>query len=205
MGEIEGVMGGAESRFNVLLVEGKEEEALTLWKENFQLQAYHNPNVQIKSSCYRDSPLHCAVRHEMRELTADFLSRGGDPFVMNGKGETPLHLVCRSSKNSSRQSKKRADYLGLLLDRVPSEESFEVIQQSSSFRKVCDVSSNKSGFFDSLTKEKTTSLTNGCPSSLVDTLKCMPDGDACHLGVLDRVRFCLVGWRSNHQRALSLC
>lgn len=181
-------MGGVESRFNALLVEGKENEALAIWEDNFELQAYHKPNSQIKSSSYRDTPLHCAIRHEMRELTGQFVSRGGSPFVMNGKGETPLHLVCRSSKASSRQSKKRADYLKLLLDRVPLEESFEVIRRSSSLGQASSaISDEKPGLFDSLVKEKKKSVTNGGHSSLVDTLKCLPDCDACHLGVLDRV------------------
>lgn len=179
-------MGGVESRFNTLLVEGKEEEALEMWEDNFELQAHHQPNTQIKASSYRDTPLHCAVRYEMRKLTAQFASRGGDPFVMNGKGETPLHLVCRSSKSSSRQSKKRADFLKLLLDRVPLEESFEVIRRPSSFGKAGFSSSDKSGLFSSLVKDKK-ELPNGGPASLVDTLKCMSDKDAHHLGVQDRV------------------
>ena len=59
-------MGGLESKFNGLLVDGRNEEAETMWKENPDLQSRFNPNTQIKFSPTRDTPLHCTARHEMK-------------------------------------------------------------------------------------------------------------------------------------------
>ena len=181
-------MGSVESRFTTLLVEGKEEEALLIWEDtdNFELQVHFQPNVQIKASPHKDTPLHCAVRYEMRELSAQFLSMGGDPFAMNGKGESPLHLVCRSSKNSSRYSKKRAEFLKLLLDRIPMQETCEVIHKPSSVENSLTASS-KSSLFGSFFKEKDEGkVPNG--GLMIGGLVSLPDHDAHHLGVQDRVR-----------------
>lgn len=125
-------MGGIESKFNSLLVSGRTEEAVEMWGENLELQARHQPNAQIKASPYRDTPLHCTVRHEMMELMKEFLTRGGNPFSLNGDGETPLHIVCRSAKASSRKSKRRAEFLRAMLERVPMEGSSSNIELSSS-------------------------------------------------------------------------
>lgn len=152
-------MGGIESRFNGLLVDGKADDAMEVWTANFHLQTSLQPNAQIKSSPYRDTPLHCSVRWEMKKLMLEFLTRGGDPFATNGIGETPLHIVCRAgdAKISSRRSRKRADFLQLMLDRIPNEEGFEVIRPLNS------LGSSKLGV------------------SLKDT-------DAHHLGAQDKVR-----------------
>lgn len=111
-------MGGAESRFNGLLVEGNEKEALELWQSHPELQARFRPNLPIKSTQYRDTPLHSAARGDMKELMQEFLSRGADPRAKNSNGETPLHIVCRSARFSSRTNRLRADLLKLLLDRI---------------------------------------------------------------------------------------
>lgn len=59
-------MGGLESRFNSLLVEGKAAEAGEMWSENPNLQSSYRPNSQIKFSPHRDSPLHCTARLDMK-------------------------------------------------------------------------------------------------------------------------------------------
>ncbi len=59
-------MGGLESKFNALLVDGRREEAESIWAENLDLQSRFRPNIQIKASPTRDTPLHCTVRHEMQ-------------------------------------------------------------------------------------------------------------------------------------------
>ncbi len=180
-------MGSGESRFPALLVEGNAAEALTLWKDNFDLQVNFQPNVQIKASAFRDTPLHCTVRHEMKELTTEFLSNGADPFAKNGIGETPLHLACRSSRNSSRYSKRKAEFLKLLLDRVPMEQTVEVIHRSSV--EDSTTTSTKSGFFSSLLKEKPKEKpAEGTLPKLLDGLVSLPDNDAHHLGVQDKVK-----------------
>lgn len=111
-------MGGTESRFNGLLVEGNEKEALELWQSHPELQARFRPNLPIKSTRYRDMPLHSAARSDMKKLMQEFLSRGADPRAKNSNGETPLHIVCRSARFSSRTNRLRADQLKLLLDRL---------------------------------------------------------------------------------------
>jgi len=181
-------MGSGESRFAQLLAEGNEEEALALWNDSFDLQVNFQPDVQIKASPCRDTPLHCAVRHEMRNLMVEFLSVGANPFVMNGKGETPLHLVCRSSRHSSRTSKKRADFLKLLLDRVPMEEPTEVTQSYSAKEKSFALPS-KRGFLSSFMKDKEENTSNGI-SHIFDNFVTSPDHGVHHLGVQDRVSVC---------------
>ena len=51
-------------------------------------------------------------------LFTTFLEKGGDPFVRNSSGDTPLHLVCTSAKFSSRRSKRKAEQLQLLLNQI---------------------------------------------------------------------------------------
>lgn len=111
-------MGSAESRFNGLLVQGNEKEALDLWQSHPELQAQFRPNLPIKSTRYRDAPLHVAARNDMKSLMQEFLTRGADPRAKNSNGETPLHIVCRSARFSSRANRERADLLRLLLDRL---------------------------------------------------------------------------------------
>ena len=59
-------MGGVESRFNALLVDGKVSEAEEMWEANPELQSRYKPNNQIKFSPLRDTPLHCIARLEMK-------------------------------------------------------------------------------------------------------------------------------------------
>lgn len=178
-------MGSEESRFSTLLVEGKEEEAFTLWEENREFQAHFQPNVQIKSSPNRDTPLHCAVRFEMKKLCAEFLSNGAYPFSMNGNGETPLHIVCRSSRSSSRYSKRKAEFLKMLLDRIPTLENSEACHHKPPMVENSLTTSGKSGFFSLLLmKDKDGEKTpNG--GVVTDSLVGL---SGHHLGIQDRVR-----------------
>lgn len=127
-------MGGVESRFSLLLIDGSTEEALHLWVQHPELQSRLRPNEPIRSSLHRDTPLHCAARAEMKILLNDFLEAGGDPLVCNANGETPLHIVCTSARASSRTSKRRAELLQILLDKLPEvsgEESYDIIESST--------------------------------------------------------------------------
>ena len=120
----ETAMGGTESRFNSLIVEGNETEALELWESNPELQARFRPDLPIKSTQQRDTPLHSAARGAMKDLMRELLSHGADPRAKNVVGETPLHIACRSARFSSRTNRLRADLLRLLLDRLsPFEQS----------------------------------------------------------------------------------
>ena len=117
-------MGGTESRFTSLIVEGNEAEALELWNSNPELQARFRPDLPIKSTQHRDTPLHSAARGAMKKLMHELLVHGADPRAKNVVGETPLHIVCRSARFSSRTNRLRADLLRLLLDRLsPFEQS----------------------------------------------------------------------------------
>lgn len=135
-------MGGLESKFNALLVDGRGDEAKTIWDANIDLQERFRPNEQIKSSPKRDTPLHCAVHWEMRELIEEFLKRGGDPFSRNGNLETPIHVVCRSAKFSSRRSKRKLELLKLMLNKIPKisgAQSYDVIPGSASLERLKDL------------------------------------------------------------------
>lgn len=177
-------MGGVESQFNTLLVEGKEKEALEMWNKNHELQARHQPNSRIKSSPYRDTPLHCTVRHEMKELMHEFLSRGADPFISNALGETPLHLVCRTAKISSRRAKKRAEYLQMMLDRIPKEETFDVIRSAASLERGRSLEKGLSWSG----KERDRKVANGDSLGEKGPVKVVTDSDAHCLGTQDKVR-----------------
>lgn len=135
-------MGGLESKFNALLVDGRNDEAKTMWAENTELQERFRPNEQIKSSPKRDTPLHCAVHWEMKELVEEFLKRGGDPFSRNGNLETPIHVLCRSAKFSSRRSKRKLELLKMMLNKIPKisgEQSYDVIPGSASLERLKDL------------------------------------------------------------------
>ena len=131
-------MGGTESRFNSLLLEGSDEEQpLKMWLQDKELQDsfQQHPNLPLKGSPYRDTPLHCAARKQMKILMLEFLDKGADPLARNSNSETPMHIVCTSARASSRTSKRRYDILQLLLDRIPEicgEESYDVIRSDSS-------------------------------------------------------------------------
>ena len=128
-------MGGTESRFNALLVEGNETEALELWDGFSDLQVRFRPQTPIKSSPYRDMPLHAAVRASMKTLTVEFLRNGADPHARNANGETAIHLVCRSARFSSRTNAFRAELLRQLLERTRVEQNYEDINTIAAFAK----------------------------------------------------------------------
>lgn len=125
------VMGGVESRFYSLLLSGSSDEALQMWLSNPEdLQELFHPNVPIKSSPFRDNPLHCAARHGMKILMHEFLEKGADPYARNDNGETAMHIVCRTARGSSRTSRRQKELLSVLLDKIfelPLEDSYDVV------------------------------------------------------------------------------
>lgn len=182
-------MGGIESKFNALLVDGRTDEAKTMWSDNPELQERFQPNSQIKASPKRDTPLHCAVHWEMRELVEEFLKRGGDPFSRNGSGETPIHVVCRSAKFSSRRSKRKLDLLKLMLNKIPNvscEQSYDVIPGSVSMEGLKDMKSSSL----SITK-RSSSVSSADDSFKSLTIHGQVGGikvkDSLNLGVQDKV------------------
>ena len=179
-------MGGIESKFNALLVDGRTDEAKTMWADNIELQERFRPNEQIKNSPKRDTPLHCAVHWEMRELVEEFLKRGGDPFSRNGSLETPIHVVCRSAKFSSRRSKRKLELLKMMIEKMSGELSYAVIPGSASLERLKDLGTS------SLPPSK-----SKLPSSVLvgeDRLRAMTlqrgikVTDSLNLGIQDKVR-----------------
>lgn len=148
-------MGGTESRFLGLLVEGNEEEALGLWHRFPELQERLRYDVPVKSSPFRDKPLHCATRNTMKILMLEFLERGADPHARNGSGETSLHIICRSARCSSRTNAKRAELLRLLLDCIiPEHERYCTVNGGSTS---CDFRSASYPGFGGSSRERSAS------------------------------------------------
>lgn len=166
-------MGGVESRFQTLLLEGKTEEAMSMWHNNPEnLQQIFRPNAPIKGSPYRDNSLHCSARHGMKILMHEFLEKGADPFSRNDNGETAMHIVCRTARGSSRTSKRQADLLFLLLDKIP-----EVCLEGS-YPTTADLGSKggRSGLAE------TWPALRGSAQQQEDSLE-----DKLHLGIQDKV------------------
>lgn len=176
-------MGSAESRFNGLLVHGNEKEALDLWQSHPELQAQFRPNLPIKSTRYRDAPLHVAARNDMKSLMQEFLTRGADPRAKNSNGETPLHIVCRSARFSSRANRERADLLRLLLDRLsPFEQNID-----TGSGVLCESGESQWGFGDSMGRDGTGEVD---PYNLALSDKVIGWQGAC-AGILQAVLFYL--------------
>ena len=134
-------MGGIESKFNTLLEQGKETEAIEMWDSKLDLLHRYNPNAPIRGwSISGDTPLHCATRSGLQIVVSRLMEQGGNPFLKNHKDQTPLHLVCTSARNSSRTSKKRAAILEVLLSKVapPASSPVETGDGSDSYLNVTD-------------------------------------------------------------------
>ena len=190
-------MGGIESKFNALLVDGRAEEAMTIWSENSELQESFQPNQQIKSSPKRDTPLHCAVHWEMKDFVTEFLKRGGDPFSRNGSGETPIHVVCRSAKFTSRRSKRKLELLKMMLNKIPKiagEQSYDVIPGSTSMEQLNKDARTKSMQQQSVVK-RTGSVGSAEEKVRALTIQGQVGGikvkDSLNLGIQDKVSECV--------------
>lgn len=175
-------MGGTESRFNSLLVEGTETDALELWHSYPDLQERFRPEVPIKCSPHRDKPLHAAARWGMKVLMHEFLERGADPLARNSNEETALHLVCRSARFSSRTNAHRAELLRMLLDKISSasDETCEELSNAEWFSQTLpSASPEKKVDTGSRTLERPRSSSNVGSSTAMDPY---------NLGVEDKVR-----------------
>ena len=118
-----------ESKLISLLQEKKLNEALELWVDNPELQNRINPNARIRA-LNGDTPLHCAARYGSKPILWLLLSKGGDPFVRNAKGETPMHIVCTSAKHDSITNDIQGDLLEVLLTKIPEvtgEATYDIV------------------------------------------------------------------------------
>ena len=125
-------MGGVETKLVGLLQDKKLGEALELWLDNPKLRERIDPNAPMKWSWNQDAdtPLHYAARYGSKPLLWLLLSKGGDPFVRNAKGETPMHIVCTSSKHDSKTDAVQADMLEVLLTKIPEvtgDDTYDII------------------------------------------------------------------------------
>jgi len=113
-------MGGVDSKLTEYLIEGREKEALELYRSNESYKDQISPNARLSKSPYGDTPLLCAARYGMKSLLEELLTSGGDPCVANRKNETAFHLVCKFSQSitSSRRSRLRTAMLTRLLEHV---------------------------------------------------------------------------------------
>ena len=128
-------MGSLESKLVTLLQQGRQKEALEFWIDHPGLQEKINPNSRVKEHRWhqqdrQDTALHIAARYGSKPLLWLLLSKGGDPFVRNAKGETPMHIVCTSSKHDSKTDAVQADMLEVLLTKIPEvtgEDTYEIL------------------------------------------------------------------------------
>ena len=132
-----------ESKLVSLLEEKKHKEALELWFDNPALQDSIDPNAHIGND-YGGTPLHCAAKNRSKPLLWLLLNKGGDPFVRNAKGETPIHVVCTSSKHDSITNAIQADLLEVLLTKIPEvtgDDTYDIVSvdgQTDSAKKGCE-------------------------------------------------------------------
>ena len=144
-------MGGLETKLVSLLQEKKLAEALELWLDNPKLRDKIDPNAPMRWTWNKDSdtPLHCAARYGSKPLLWLLLNKGGDPFVRNAKGETPMHIVCTSSKLDSITNAVQADLLEVLLTKIPevtgeitydiiSDKEHEDVHLAPTYRYTCE-------------------------------------------------------------------
>ena len=117
-------MGGIESKFHDLLLQGKAEEALETWVQSEYLQTKVDANTIVRKSKAKDPLLHCLLRNgdyhqiQVKLLAEEMLSKGADPLRLNEEKETALHVVCCSQRHSARLSRMRKEVLELLLDKL---------------------------------------------------------------------------------------
>ena len=130
-------MGGNGTKLVTLLKEKRVSEAMALWEESPELKDRFKPNVPIGWKYYRETPMHLVTRAGAKDVLHYLLQEGGDPFVTNWNGETPVHVVCTSVTHDLEADAERSELLKLLLaaivegDRAGREgDSYDVIPDS---------------------------------------------------------------------------
>ena len=114
----------------------------------------------------------------------EFLKRGSDPFSRNAIGETPIHVVCRSAKFSSRRSKRKLELLKMMLSTMPKvskEQSYSVVPSSTSLEHSTLPSKRSSSLGSAEDKVKSLTL-----QGRVGAIKVK---DSVDLGVQDKVKY----------------
>ena len=103
-------------QFRQALRSGNEVIALQLFQSSPELKQL-NPNKPYGLSRSRSTPLHYAARRGLLDIYKEFLLKGGDPTVINSKGQTSVHLICTTANaKDSVESQRRADMLTFTID-----------------------------------------------------------------------------------------
>ena len=103
-------------QFQQALRSGNEVTALQLFHTTPELNKL-NPNKPYGLSRSRSTPLHYAARRGLLDIYKEFLLKGGDPTVVNSKGQTSIHLLCTTANaKDSVESQRRADMLTFTID-----------------------------------------------------------------------------------------
>ena len=103
-------------QFQQALKNGDEVTALQLFHGSCELQQL-DLNKPYSLSRSRSSPLHYAAKRGLLDIYKEFLLQGGDPNVVNSKGQSSIHLMCTTANaRDSLESQIRADMLTFTID-----------------------------------------------------------------------------------------
>ena len=103
-------------QFQQALKNGDEVTALQLFHSSPELNQL-NPNKAYGLSRSRSTLLHYAARRGLLDIYKEFLLKGGDPTIINSKGQTSIHLICTTANvRDSLESQLRADMLTFTID-----------------------------------------------------------------------------------------
>ena len=104
------------SQFLQALKSGNEVTALQLFHSSPELQQL-DPNKVYGRSRSQKTLLHYAARRALLNIYKEFILKGGDPTVINSKGQTSIHLICTTANaKDSLESQIRADMLTFTID-----------------------------------------------------------------------------------------
>ena len=103
-------------QFQQALRNGDEVTALQLFHTSPELQRL-DTNRAYGLSRSHSTPLHYAAKRGLLDIYKEFLLKGGDPTVINSKGQTSIHLICTTANaRDPVESQRRADMLTFTID-----------------------------------------------------------------------------------------
>ena len=115
------------SQFQQALKRGDEVGALRLFHSSPELEQL-NPNKAYNQSRSHKTPLHYAARRGLLDIYKEFLLKGGDPSVINSKGQTSIHLICTTANvKDPSESQIRADMLTFTIDYCVKKKKQKII------------------------------------------------------------------------------
>lgn len=99
-----------------------------------KLLVKNGANVNVKSSCSGDTPLHWACHRQDYEMIDFLLENGADVNVKNKTGVTPLVIICRITGSSK-------DELGFCNINKPKNKQLDLVKKF--IKKGCDIDFKK--------------------------------------------------------------